>query len=136
MSTPQHHTQQPTVPATTVQVTPESLQEAGISRLDNGNYVLPPVLVQYRGGNTQTLVIEVGDPIHQTNSLSSASLMTVAQLLRSTQPGATPIIPSNTVSANTQPATGDSSVNNDNTNNNNTNNNNTTTNNNNNNNNN
>lgn len=38
-----------------------ALREAGITRTANGSYNLPPVLVQYRDGIYQTLVIEVSN---------------------------------------------------------------------------
>lgn len=56
------------------------MAEAGITLAENGNYVLPPILVQYRGGSSQSFRIEVGQPI--TPGASGSSLTTVVQMLR------------------------------------------------------
>lgn len=61
---------------------PGSFEESGITRNENGNYILPPVIVQQRGRNSHTLTIEVGPVTAPLADISNASTRTVSELFR------------------------------------------------------
>lgn len=63
-------------------LTPRTLEEAGITLHPDGHYTLPAVEVQYRGGHTQTLLIDVGSMMVQPTVITTTSLATVSDLLR------------------------------------------------------
>lgn len=88
-----------------------SLREAGITQNPNGSYMLPPVLVQYRDGVYQTLVIEVSNRERPATITTLWNLARTAQQPPRNEADETLDAPDSAVNNNQQPLSNETEIN-------------------------